>query len=255
MTTRARRTTIDLVHRHLAMQAANWLIENKGGTWPEVKNQDLHLWRLRPTLGRLHRGEAGSLRHEVFRSIARQIELKMQLDEDDRPLNGGADMLRRLFGAVGIASAFPFVNHHRGWVRTRIDRGLDVEQRPFYRRMSNGPVRVVGRTREIAARRRRRETLFLEVMNDESLRKLLENFKRSPEALRHSSARIELAIVRIMEPIEEAAESGFFECDWAELSLANRRKFVQAGITREKILLGRTDGLERYDELRSLCRG
>lgn len=56
---------------------------------------------------------------------------------------------------------------------------------------------------------------------------------------RHDFARVKMALVRIVEPLAEARESGLVEVVWSELTPKERRDFVLFGLRRERILLKR----------------
>jgi hypothetical protein len=57
--------------------------------------------------------------------------------------------------------------------------------------------------------------------------------------------RQEVAVLRVIEPLLEASQSGYVERSWSELSAKERRDFIDAGIRRELILLDRQPALAR----------
>ena len=57
--------------------------------------------------------------------------------------------------------------------------------------------------------------------------------------------RQEVAVLRVLEPLLEASQSGYVERSWSELSAKERRDFIDAGIRRELILLNREPALAR----------
>ena len=65
----------------------------------------------------------------------------------------------------------------------------------------------------------------------------------------HSDARARLAYWRILEPLLHAADTDGIELDWQELSSTDLRKFVRAGIQRERIALKRSPDAQRAQEL------
>lgn len=77
--------------------------------------------------------------------------------------------------------------------------------------------------------------------------KLCPHVKTAIERLErtHETERLLLARIRIVEPLVQAAESGFVERHWTELSDGQFRRFVDAGWKREKILLDRLPAYAR----------
>jgi hypothetical protein len=67
-----------------------------------------------------------------------------------------------------------------------------------------------------------------------------EMVRRNTETLRQ-----EVAVLRVIEPLLEASQSGYVERSWSELSAKERRDFIDAGIRRELILLDREPALAR----------
>jgi hypothetical protein len=68
-------------------------------------------------------------------------------------------------------------------------------------------------------------------------------------AMDHDRQRIELAWLRIIAPLLCYRESAFVERSWQELTDAEFRQFVVAGIRREKILLTRPNDLRRAQDV------
>jgi len=68
----------------------------------------------------------------------------------------------------------------------------------------------------------------------------------------HLGARSKMAIARAVDPLLDGPESGFVERSWRELSDDDLAKFVDAGLTREKILLNRSPDLMRIQETGAL---
>jgi hypothetical protein len=57
--------------------------------------------------------------------------------------------------------------------------------------------------------------------------------------------RRQLAYLRVLEPLLEARDSAFVERRWDELEFGEKTAFLNAGITRERILLNRRSDVER----------
>jgi hypothetical protein len=64
----------------------------------------------------------------------------------------------------------------------------------------------------------------------------------------HYKPRAELAYARILAPLLNWRESGFVERTWTELSRLERRRFIKAGMVRERILLTRAPDLQRAQQ-------
>ncbi len=73
----------------------------------------------------------------------------------------------------------------------------------------------------------------------------LERFGQEAIDKGHSWARVDLAMLRILEPLLEASESAFIERHWRELTADEMRAFIRHGIARERILLNRPPSDER----------
>lgn len=78
---------------------------------------------------------------------------------------------------------------------------------------------------------------------------IISRFDDLLERRRHFQLRGELAYVRILAPLLDSAESGLIERRWQEMSDSELRRFVQAGIERESILLDRPPDLQRAQEV------
>jgi hypothetical protein len=59
------------------------------------------------------------------------------------------------------------------------------------------------------------------------------------------TARQEVAVMRVIEPLLEATQSAYIERSYSELTERERRDFIDAGIKRELILLDREPALTR----------
>lgn len=86
---------------------------------------------------------------------------------------------------------------------------------------------------------------------NETVARSLTKFEVDARKAGHSDDRIQLAVLRILEPLLEAPESSFVERRLAELiESGDLAKFIAAGITRERILLARPIGRARAQEVR-----
>jgi hypothetical protein len=64
-------------------------------------------------------------------------------------------------------------------------------------------------------------------------------FIREQQRRGHEHARIEFALIRSVEPLAEAFEAAWLERISSDLSTTELRRFVEAGLLRESILLNR----------------
>lgn len=64
----------------------------------------------------------------------------------------------------------------------------------------------------------------------------------------HFRLRADLAYARIIAPLLDSREAGSIERGWEELTDAELRRFVKAGIERERILLDRPPDLQRAQD-------
>lgn len=85
----------------------------------------------------------------------------------------------------------------------------------------------------------------------EKLPSYFTSFDKSLEKLGHSAVRKNLAYIRIIEPLLEMRESAFVERGWQELTDEELAQFINAGMTRERILLRRSPDLQRAQEVLS----
>jgi hypothetical protein len=60
-----------------------------------------------------------------------------------------------------------------------------------------------------------------------------------------SQRRLQWAWERMLEPLLDAEDTAFLERSWDELSEPEKRRFVEASVTRERILLRRDPDLQR----------
>lgn len=74
---------------------------------------------------------------------------------------------------------------------------------------------------------------------------LMDAFRSELIARHVERERQEVAVLRVLEPLLEASQSGYVERSWSELSAKERRDFIDAGIRRELILLDREPALAR----------
>lgn len=75
-----------------------------------------------------------------------------------------------------------------------------------------------------------------------------EQFARLERTMRRrhvEEGRARVATLRVFEPLCESADSGYVERLWTELTPAERRSFIDAGIKREIIMLNREPAMGR----------
>jgi len=74
---------------------------------------------------------------------------------------------------------------------------------------------------------------------------LTQRFQQEMTAKGVEPERIQLALIRVVEPLVEASRSAFVERTWGELTPREREKFVEWGLRRERIMLRRATARER----------
>jgi hypothetical protein len=77
--------------------------------------------------------------------------------------------------------------------------------------------------------------------------RILERFARELVAKRLEGGRVDIAFLRLVEPLIHSAESGFVERHWSDLETPEWRDFLDAGVLRELILLDREEDETRIN--------
>jgi len=108
---------------------------------------------------------------------------------------------------------------------------------------------VSGRGR---AGEREGEFVALWAIADNRTNGALTAFRRRQVARDHDEDRVDLSLWRIMAPLLEAANTGFVERHWRELSTSEFVAFIKAGIRREEIVLNRPGDAQRIQEVARL---
>jgi hypothetical protein len=74
--------------------------------------------------------------------------------------------------------------------------------------------------------------------------------ERALDAVSYSNNRRVLSYIRVLGPLIEARDSAFVERCWSDLTDNELLQFVDAGITRERILLNRASDVDRAPQSR-----
>jgi hypothetical protein len=160
---------------------------------------------------------------------------------------------RVLFALLSPTAAL-LLSYYVRWCEARISGHYPSGTRSV---VGSSRHRGVDVPRTIIAERKRLALwrLFLEIDKDPRFRG---RFKRLEEAFwkaGRDEGRLKVAYWRILEPLFETHEAGLVECRWDELREDGDKdllKFVEAGVTRECLLLRRTGVPERAQEVARL---
>lgn len=137
-----------------------------------------------------------------------------------------------------------FREGYQAWVRERFAR-WEERDGPSWRIYPSGTVASdPAQPLQLAANRRQLIQGIWRLAHAE-FRDVMVKF--SDEMVRRNveTERQEVAVLRVLEPLLEASQSGYVERSWSELSAKERRDFIDAGIRRELILLDREPALAR----------
>ena len=156
------------------------------------------------------------------------------------------DLVNRFHNALISPDAMRiFREGYQAWVRERFARWEERDGptwRVMYRDGTIAP--IDGKPLALAAMRRQLIQGLWRLAHAE-FSDVFAHFRDAMLARHVERERQEVAVLRVLEPLLEASQSGYVERSWSELSAKERRDFIDAGIRRELILLDREPALAR----------
>ena len=239
MVTAHQQTMFLVLNREGLAEVAAWIIDHKGASWSGVKPE---LRQLQPTLSRLRNKKLGTISGNVLGHLAKHLGER-----------SAAEQLHTLYSAVVSMDAQQLFRDYLAWLAHATVRyphlagGLRR-----YVQTAHGPevIEAQDPAPDLTEERlRARQTTFKRLYSDDACAVILHRFVLWMSNSEHEPPRLELALTRVVDPLIEAADAGFIERSIDELSPAELRRFVQAGIVRERILLTRAAGLARAQSL------
>jgi hypothetical protein len=177
---------------------------------------------------RLRGGKASSISEKVLTSIRKSLE---------RPDKNAVD------AAVLTAAAAELLNAFDAWVSRERGRLLyheDAINTPVGRELCRLPAWEHQRASEME---------YLIQTLEDRIPGIFDEFDGFLERRRHFRRRAELAYARILGPLLDSVESGHIERRWQDLSDKELKRFVRAGILRERILLERPQDVQQAQEM------
>lgn len=177
---------------------------------------------------RLRRGRANSISEKALTSIRKRLE---------RPDKNAVD------AAVLTVAAAELLNAFDAWVSREHGRLLhheDAIDTPVGRELCRLPAWEHQRGSEMD---------YLIQTLEERIPGVFDELDDFLERRRHFRRRAELAYARILGPLLDSVESGHIERRWQDLSDKELKRFVQAGIARERILLDRPQDVQQAQEM------
>lgn len=155
------------------------------------------------------------------------------------------DLVNRFHNALISPDAMRiFREGYQAWVRERFER-WEERDGTSWRVMANGDVLTDPASPLRLAANRRQLIQGIWRLAHAELSDVFAHFRDAMVARHVERERQEVAVLRVLEPLLEASQSGYVERSWSELSAKERRDFIDAGIRRELILLNREPALQR----------
>jgi hypothetical protein len=184
------------------------------------------------TLHRIVSGRRTALRLSTVRRLKRLVPEGRQSHFDEMLLSRAA---------INLLAAY------KKWQGDRFHRYL-FNKRAWWSIVGGKAQKTAGNHRTVPAQRTYLLTRLVERAGVECAKefeKLLEDFELGG----HDGGRENVAYLRIVEPLLDAPDCGRIELSEHELSKADFRRFISAGIKRERILLKRSANAVRAWEL------
>lgn len=155
------------------------------------------------------------------------------------------DLVNRFHNALISPDAMRiFREGYQAWVRERFAR-FEERDGPSWRIYPSGTVASdPAQPLQLAANRRQLIQGIWRIAHAE-FSDVFAAFRDEMVRRHVERERQEVAVLRVLEPLLEASQSGYVERSWSELSAKERRDFIDAGIKREMILLNREPALAR----------
>jgi len=185
-------------------------------------------------LSRLANGRLKHLGLDQFRRLAMSLTI---------------DAHSRLQHALFSADAATAVKAYGQWVTAK----TDLIRRPVGSHWTTQRGRLRQAKRTVAQDER---CANLDALNSHIRQRfpdLYNQFLRKVDRLQVGRDRCWLALLRTLEPLVEDGASGFIERSWTELSDAELRVFIDAGLKRETILLTREADFQRAQRVATIA--
>lgn len=202
MPRRGKHGRLTIVDRSAVAELAQWIIDHKGGSWSDV---DSSLRRLQPTLSRLVNKKLSAISVRAFEQIAERLRTAGDV---------GANLTRfyQLSDAVLSEAAQRVQVAYRSWLLVNLEAPYTGRTVGRYEKTPSGPMEATrdrDATDKVILRDRKR--LLRQVRGDPKCAAMLRRFADWAADAHHEAGRIELALVRVIEPLVQAAETGFIE--------------------------------------------
>ena len=246
--------THPIVDRAAGKRVARWVIATKPGSWSELRRKPELLGISQSTLSRLAAGQLPAvneatidrLHHLAYAAKRDDIAVDVvDMTTRENELTVWADGYQRWMVERAqrlVRSSAPHWNATRHLME--IVRDEDVHDPPA------SDLLFMGELRGVALRRYHNLwSLVTHLDKTAPTEGVLSRFEAWMELHGHDHFRRNLALLRIVEPLMEAAESAFVERQWEEMTERELIAFVRAGIRREKILLSRSPNEVRIREV------
>ena len=253
-----RRESHAILNRDEMSIIAGWLIDHRGAPWSQV---DPRLRNMQPTLSRLRKKSSPAVGSGFFWEMTTLLANR-----------GEVALVQRLYAAVLCPKGRQIHRNYVHWLSRAIRRyPVGMKGAPRFQETEGGPEPIsedarVSRARSVpwwqtwpsdiaeldavhVLRWHARHGVIARLREDKECSERLAKFEEWIKSRDFESRRWELALWRIAEPFAECADSGFVERNLAELSPAEKRRFVAASIERETILMDRETGFRRIQEV------
>jgi hypothetical protein len=219
------RTRIDVLNRQLLASVLREVVDAEFGGGISAAAQEIGLER--SLLGRILSQKAKTISHDDLRTLRKKVSQKQFIE---------------ISRALYPAAVAELIRAFDKWVSAERDRILERDL----------PDTPVGRALRTVSPWETQRLLEYQHLLDTAAAKfpdLIESFDDFLERRKHFQSRGNLAYLRVFAPLLDATDSGHVERGWRDLTDDELRRFVQAGMEREHILLDRTPDPERAQEI------
>ena len=189
------------------------------------------------TLKRYCEGKGGALRQETF---SRLLDLVSRVDSESASWSDGGE---ELLSALISPRVRDRRDVYRDWMGQELRNLLSWYHKSFPADSDSKFFRARLMFRELRRIRGDIEVRFP---------KQFEAFKRYLSKQGHSEDRRELALDRVVAPFLDSRRSDYIERHWTEFSDDELRQFIEAGISRERLLLAREPDMRRAQDVERL---
>jgi hypothetical protein len=189
------------------------------------------------TLKRYCEGKGGALRQETF---SRLLDLVSWVDLDSASWKDGTEELLSALISPRVRDRRVV---YRDWLGQEVRNLLSWYHRSF----SAGSLSKFRRARLMLRELRR-------IRGDIEARfpRQFDAFKQYLTKQGHPEDRRELALDRVVAPFLDSRRSDYIERHWTEFSDDELRQFIEAGISRERLLLAREPDMRRAQDVERL---